>query len=728
MKKILFLIVLLLITNNVEAANKYRTRQNPWSGKLDYVIDTTSLEVGDLTATGTVSGVTTISTNSTIYGNLTIGGTIIGGGLSTTYLKLDASNDPLTGNLDLGQYNLNCGDVFCFDPAGTDYITMYHDGTDGIFGTNVGKVDIVPTTDVSIILPDASGARELNILDSGTTEVASIDSDGNIDCSNVTATGTVTGLVVSATNAFQVGSDYITDITGTGLTIVGGKLTSIAAGGESTTVSDTTTIDLTLTGADITADGLYTAGDNLTLTGADFDLDQSISLTNVTASNTVTGLIVSSTSALQVGSDYITDITGTGLSIVGGALTASSSGATAWDDIGDPDADTTIALGAYETYLTSTLDEASHYVLKIDNTDADLANETTLLGLEFTDNGDIDGVFIKANDNNGDLMWSLGYNGRMVIGASATDYALPTARGTQYQVLMDNGAGAVSFQTLSDTNVTDVLTINNASSVTTTGNVSSDNVIASATVTGVVVDTQYLEYSSGVALTVRDALIVNNALTITEGALANSTIVSADIKDGTIAEADLDIANAATDEYVLSYESDTSNFQWVAMSGGASKLWLLPESAVLDDTVPPAITVIESTGTGTPRRRVADFDAAADEILYWSFTWQGYTTATVYWYTNDLGANETCYWACQISATTEADADTMAEDAADTANSASEDCNATEVNRLILTPITLTNVDSAATGDYVTFVFYRDANNGSDDLSSDARLLGVLLE
>jgi len=45
------------------------------------------------------------------------------------------------------------------------------------------------------------------------------------------------------------------------------------AAGESTTVSDTTTVDLTLTGSDITADGLYTAGDYLTLTGADFDVD-----------------------------------------------------------------------------------------------------------------------------------------------------------------------------------------------------------------------------------------------------------------------------------------------------------------------------------------------------------------------------------------------------------------------------------------------------------------------
>ncbi len=54
---------------------------------------------------------------------------------------------------------------------------------------------------------------------------------------------------------------------------VGTWMPASAGGSESTTVSDTTTVDLVLTGADITANGLYTAGDALTLTGADFDFD-----------------------------------------------------------------------------------------------------------------------------------------------------------------------------------------------------------------------------------------------------------------------------------------------------------------------------------------------------------------------------------------------------------------------------------------------------------------------
>jgi hypothetical protein len=49
--------------------------------------------------------------------------------------------------------------------------------------------------------------------------------------------------------------------------------------------------------------------------------------------------------------------------------------------------------------------------------------------------------------------------------------------------------------------------------------------------------------------------------------LGNS-IETGEITDGTIAEADLDIANSATDEYSLTYESDTGNFQWADVAGG----------------------------------------------------------------------------------------------------------------------------------------------------------------
>lgn len=152
--------------------------------------------------------------------------------------------------------------------------------------------------------------------------------------------------------------------------------------------------------------------------------------------------------------------------------TPGAGGSTAWDDIGDPDADTTIALNGYETTFTSTLDEANHVIMTISNTDNDLTNPTPLLRLSHADNDDTSGVFIQCYDdsaNDNDLVFQIDAKGKMTIGEGATDYILPVARGNANDVLMDNGAGAVTFTALADANIPDDLTIDNTTSVATDG-------------------------------------------------------------------------------------------------------------------------------------------------------------------------------------------------------------------------------------------------------------------
>ncbi len=163
----------------------------------------------------------------------------------------------------------------------------------------------------------------------------------------------------------------------------------------------------------------------------------------------------------------------------------------------------------------------------------------------------------------------------------------------------------------------------------------------------------------------------------------------------------------------------------------------MPDSAVLDDGSPPAVTIVESTGTGTARYRVADFDASTDEILYWTFTVpsdmaSGNWLLDISWYANSTTANADAIWAAQISCTSEGDTDTPAEQAADSANTASENVNATEANRLVQTTLTLSNLDSVAAGDVCTLRFFRDADDSvgdadNDGLSVDARLKAVRL-
>ena len=67
------------------------------------------------------------------------------------------------------------------------------------------------------------------------------------------------------------------------------KIEGLAGGHDAVTVADTTTINMTLTGQEVKADGLYTAGDHLTLTAADFDVDDDFLLNS---GDTSTGALI----------------------------------------------------------------------------------------------------------------------------------------------------------------------------------------------------------------------------------------------------------------------------------------------------------------------------------------------------------------------------------------------------------------------------------------------------
>lgn len=72
-------------------------------------------------------------------------------------------------------------------------------------------------------------------------------------------------------------------------------------------------------------------------------------------------------------------------------------GATAFDAIGDPSGDGTIAFGGTQQIITSSRDSAvSPGVLVINNTDADTANDTALISLSFVDTLDANSIFLLA--------------------------------------------------------------------------------------------------------------------------------------------------------------------------------------------------------------------------------------------------------------------------------------------------------------------------------------------
>lgn len=165
---------------------------------------------------------------------------------------------------------------------------------------------------------------------------------------------------------------------------------------------------------------------------------------------------------------------------------------------------------------------------------------------------------------------------------------------------------------------------------------------------------------------------------------------------------------------------------------------ILPiQAAVLPDgsasNAGPALLRVKGTDTSPSKHYlIASFDASTDEHLWWAFqmpaNYASGLLLKLLWYTNDTGASESCVWGCQIAAITESDADTPIEHAKATAQTTTTDVNAAEANRLIQTSITISNDDSVSAGDLVFLLVYRDANNGSDDLTSDANLVAVSLD
>jgi hypothetical protein len=84
-----------------------------------------------------------------------------------------------------------------------------------------------------------------------------------------------------------------------------------------------------------------------------------------------------------------------------GELAWGSGGATAWDDIGNPDNDKTIALGGYETTFTSSLDESGHTMWHYQHTDSDVTNATYLFQIGTASNNDTDLYLFRIYDDSG---------------------------------------------------------------------------------------------------------------------------------------------------------------------------------------------------------------------------------------------------------------------------------------------------------------------------------------
>lgn len=123
------------------------------------------------------------------------------------------------------------------------------------------------------------------------------------------------------------------------------------------------------------------------------------------------------------------------------------------------------------------------------------------------------------------------------------------------------------------------------------------------------------------------------------------------------------------------------------------------------------------------------FDGATDEHLIFSFQMpQNYAsggTLRIKWSCNAI--TNAVVWAAKVSAVTAGDVDTRLEHASAAAATVTSNVNTTEANRITEATITLT-MDSAAAGDVIDVVFFRDPDNAADTQTADAVLEALSFE
>lgn len=138
---------------------------------------------------------------------------------------------------------------------------------------------------------------------------------------------------------------------------------------------------------------------------------------------------------------------------------------------------------------------------------------------------------------------------------------------------------------------------------------------------------------------------------------------------------------------------------------------------------------VKTVGTSIPVSGLA-YDASADEAAFWKLIADNYgsgnPTLDLYWYA-DTGASGTVAWEVQIAALT-ADTDTqdIETDALGTVQRSSDTHLGTTNQRLHKHSITITNLDSLASGDYLVVRIARDADDtggGGDTMTGDAILV-----
>ncbi len=209
--------------------------------------------------------------------------------------------------------------------------------------------------------------------------------------------------------------------------------------------------------------------------------------------------------------------------------------------------------------------------------------------------------------------------------------------------------------------------------------------------------------------------VYGDRVQLTEPLTATSITTSGNIELGHASDTTISRASAG----VINVEGA------VVKTGGKETIWM-PGNAMRPAKTNPcaSLTEVDSGGNSGPDLQVLDFDASADEFAQFSVampkSWDGGNiTYSVYWIGN--ASTDACIWNLAVKALGDGEDVNVAFGGivAVTDNSQS---SATEI---LVSAESGAIACSGADGDILYFQISRDANNGSDTMSADARLVGV---
>jgi hypothetical protein len=159
---------------------------------------------------------------------------------------------------------------------------------------------------------------------------------------------------------------------------------------------------------------------------------------------------------------------------------------------------------------------------------------------------------------------------------------------------------------------------------------------------------------------------------------------------------------------------------------GTTRIQLDPVSALFKTSAFPAI--VANQGTNFPVGGLA-FDASTKETAFFHFRADNYgsgnVTLTLRWYADTASSGDVVYGAQLAVITPDTDTQDVETKALATANTVTDSHLGTVGQRLHTCDVTITNLDSLASGDEVWLAVYRDAAAGGDTMTGDAIVVGI---